>query len=63
MDDATRRARLLELWLQRPEEEHTAETGPLLFFHWVEENYPELLVLDRGDPYVHLRADLTGHLN
>ena len=35
-------ARLIELWLRRPQEERT-DTGILLFYKWVEENHPELL--------------------
>lgn len=62
MSDADRRARLIELWLRRPQEERT-DTGILLFYKWVEENHPELLKRGSGDPYQYLKVDLTGHLN
>jgi hypothetical protein len=62
MTDADRRARVLELWLQRPPEEHT-DVGILNFYQWMEANYPDLLLRGKGDPYQHLRVDLTGHLN
>jgi hypothetical protein len=63
MTDAERKRRLLELWMERPEEEHAAETGPLLFYQWVQEHHPELLVTGHGDPYQHLRVDLIGDTN
>jgi len=63
MTDADRRAQLIRLWLERPEEERATETGPLLFYHWVEKNRPDLLAHGKGDPYQHLKVDLTGHLN
>lgn len=63
MTDADRRSQLLTIWLERPEEERAAETGPLNFYLWVTEHRPDLLVTGRGDPYQHLREDLTGHFN
>ncbi len=63
MRDADRRAELLQLWLQLPEEERTYETGPLNFYQWVKNNRPDLLVNGPGDPYQRLRNDLFGNAN
>ena len=62
MTDADRRARVLELWLERPPEEHT-DVGILNFYQLMEQNHLELLVRGKGDTYQPLRVDLTGHLN
>jgi hypothetical protein len=62
MTEADRRAQLITLWLERPEEERT-DTGILFFYQWLEEHHPELLKRGSGDPYQYLKADLTGHLN
>jgi hypothetical protein len=63
MTDADRRAQLLEIWLEGPPEERTEETGILIFYEWVQENRPDLLKSGAGDPYQHLRNDLTGNAN
>jgi len=62
MTDADRRAQLLTLWLERPEDERT-DTGIVNFYQWMEENHPDLLQRGKGDPYQTLRADLVGHVN
>ena len=62
MTDADRRSKLIELWLERPEEEHT-DTGMLNFFHWLVEHHPELLKHGTRDPYQYLKVDLTGHVD
>jgi hypothetical protein len=63
MTDADRRAQLLAIWLERPEDERTAETGIMNFYLWVRKYRPNLLVTGKGDPYQHLRNDLAGHIN
>ena len=62
MTDADRKSQLIKVWLDRPEEERT-DTGILLFYLWLEEHHPELLVPGHGYPYQHLKVDLTGHDN
>lgn len=58
--EAVRVARVRQLFLALPTEEHS-ETGVLLFFHWLEQHHPELLPKTKpGDPYRHLKADLQG---
>lgn len=61
--DGERRAQLLAIWLERPEDERTPQTGILNFYLWLTENRPDLLVKGKGDPYQHLVVDLTGHAN
>ena len=63
MTDADRRAQLIALWLERPSEERTDETGIVNFYKWVKDNRPDLLKSGAGDPYQHLRNDLTGNAN
>jgi hypothetical protein len=54
-----RRAKLRELWLERPEENRTTN-DLLLFYNWVERNWPELLTSGHGDPYQQLKSVLSG---
>jgi hypothetical protein len=64
MTDADRKAQLTQLWLERPEEERTYETGPMNFYLWVRDNRPDLLVEGPGDyAYQRLRNDLFGDAN
>jgi hypothetical protein len=62
MNDIDRRARLLALWMERPEDERT-DTGIVNFYQWMEEHHPDLLRRGSGDPYQYLKADLTGYVN
>jgi hypothetical protein len=58
--EAVRVARVRQLFEARFAEERT-ETGVLLFNVWVKKHYPELLPKEKqGDPYQHLKVDLTG---
>ncbi len=57
--EAVRRARARQLWAARSPKERTA-TGVLIFYGWLEEHYPELLPPGKGDPYQHLKVDLSG---
>jgi hypothetical protein len=61
--DQYRRTEVLKLWLELPEAERNGETAILNFYHWLEKNRPELLERGHGDPYQHLRVDLTGQAN
>ena len=58
--EAVRAARVRQLFEARYAEERT-ETGVLLFYTWLKKYYPELLAKkEQGDPYQHLKVDLTG---
>lgn len=58
--EAVRVARVRQLFEARFAEERT-ETGVLLFYAWVKKHHPELLPNEKqGDPYQHLKVDLTG---
>jgi len=49
-----------QLFRMRLSEELT-ETGVLLFYRWLQEYHPELLLRKkRNDPYQHLRMELEG---
>jgi hypothetical protein len=62
MTDSARREQLLKLWLERPVEERT-DTDIVIFYRWLQENHPDFLKKGHGDPYQHLRVDVTGHAN
>jgi hypothetical protein len=51
--------RVRQLFEARPSEQRT-ETGVLLFYGWLEQHHPELLPTGQGDPYQHLKSDLSG---
>ncbi len=57
--EAVRVARVRQLWQTRPVKQRTA-TEVLIFYGWLEEHYPELLTRGKGDPYQHLKGDLSG---
>ena len=58
--EAVRVARVRKLFEARFAEERT-ETGVLLFYAWLEKYHRELLPKERqGEPYQHLKVDLTG---
>ena len=58
--EAVRVARVRKLFEARFAEERT-ETGVLLFYAWLEKYHRELLTKERqGEPYQHLKVDLTG---
>jgi len=54
-----KRAKLRELWLDRYPENRRSANNVMIFFGWLEKNWPELLSTE-GDPYQHLKADLSG---
>lgn len=56
-DEELRRHRVRQLFLAYPGER--TETGVLLFYAWLEKHYPHLLPTSPGDPYQHLKIDLT----
>ncbi|MGB2666300.1 MAG: hypothetical protein WAK48_20025 [Candidatus Acidiferrum sp.] len=58
-DEPMRVLRVRQLFDVRCSEEHT-ETGVLLFYAWLEKHYPDLLPTGPGDPYQHLKMDLSG---
>lgn len=55
-----KRAKLRELWLDRQPENKRSGNDVLIFYGWLEKNWPELLTKGEGDPYQHLKADLAG---
>jgi len=57
--EAVRVARVRQLWQAHPAEQRTA-TNVLIFYGWLAEHYPELLTRGKGDPYQHLKVDLSG---
>ena len=58
--EVVRRDRVRQLFRMRLSEELT-ETGVLLFYRWLQEYHPELLLRKkRNDPYQHLRMELEG---
>jgi hypothetical protein len=57
--EAVRLERVRQLFKARPFAEHT-ENGVLKFYGWLHRHYPELLPNERGDPYKHLKVDLSG---
>src|SRR5579872_370606 len=59
--ETERQRALLDLWLQRSEEERT-ENHVLGFYRELLDNRPDLLVLGHGDPYQQLHADLRRHI-
>ena len=58
---SARRAKLIELWLQRPAERRTGN-HVLEFYGWLEQEHPELLRRGHGDPYQQLQSDLSTHI-
>jgi len=58
--EATRLARVRQLWQARPPEEPRDATGVLIFYDWLGKHHPELLpsTREKGDPYQHLQVDL-----
>jgi hypothetical protein len=58
--DAMRRREVRELFLALPENERTWQMAALNFYQWLKNNRPELLVRGKGDPYQHLKSDLSG---
>jgi hypothetical protein len=61
MKDAELKARLLELWWDRPRGKRT-EQDVLAFYGELERLHPELLSRRGGDPYQTLKSDLAGHI-
>jgi len=61
MTKADRESRLLELWLQRPQDERTMN-DVLAFAGWVQQNYSYLFYGMRGDPYQTLKSVLRNHI-
>ncbi|MGE0113467.1 MAG: hypothetical protein AB7T07_01075 [Steroidobacteraceae bacterium] len=61
MNKADRESRLLELWLQRPQDERTMN-DVLAFTGWIQQNYPHLFYGMRGDPYQNLKSVLRNHI-
>ncbi len=60
MANSQRRSLVRQLWLQRPENERTAN-DVLIFYGELQEHRPELLPRSgHGDPYQHLKVDLRG---
>jgi hypothetical protein len=56
--DTKLRARVRELWLQRPPDKLT-KNDVLAFYQWLEINRPKLLLKrGLGDPYQKLKVDL-----
>jgi len=63
MRSQEKRAKLRELWLDRQPENKRTPNDLLIFYNWLEKNWPELLTKDHGDPYQQLKADLAGLWN
>jgi hypothetical protein len=61
MKDSERKARLLELWWDRPRGKRT-EHDVLAFYGELERLHPELLSRRVGDPYQNLKSDLVGYI-
>lgn len=57
-----RKARLLSLWLQRPESRRT-EDDILNFYGDMERAFPHLLNRRGGDPYQNLKSELRRHIH
>jgi hypothetical protein len=57
--EAVRVARVRQLWQAREPKQRTA-TDVLIFYGWLEQHYPDLLKRGKGDPYQHLKVDLSG---
>jgi hypothetical protein len=55
-----KRAKVRELWLDRQPENKRSANDVLIFYGWLERNWPELLTTGHGDPLKHLKADLAG---
>jgi hypothetical protein len=55
-----KRKKLRELWLDRRPETKRTGNDVLIFYGWLEKNCPELLTRGQGDPYQHLKSDLSG---
>jgi len=51
MRSREKRAKLRELWLDRQPENKRNPNDLLIFYNWLEKNWPELLTKDHGDPY------------
>jgi hypothetical protein len=62
MKSNERKARLLSLWLQRPESRRT-ENDLLIFYGDMERAFPHLLNRHGGDPYQKLKSELRGHIH
>lgn len=56
-----RKARLLSLWLQRPDGKRT-EHDLALFYGKMERAFPQLLKRRGGHAYQNLKRDLSGHI-
>jgi hypothetical protein len=56
--DAPKRS--ARIFLALPENERTWQMAALNFYQWLKNNRPELLVRGKGDPYQHLKSDLSG---
>jgi hypothetical protein len=54
-----KRAKLRELWLDRQPENKRSGNDVLIFYGWLEKNWPELLTKG-DDPYEQLKSDLSG---
>ena len=60
MIKADREKRLIELWLQRQQNERTMN-DILSFYTLINQNYPLLFSGMRGDPYQNLKSVLRNH--
>jgi len=56
-----RKARLISLWLQRPDRKRT-EQDVGVFYGEMERAFPQLLNRKGRDPYQYLKSDLAGHI-
>ena len=55
-----KRAKLRELWLDRHPEGKRTSNDMLVFYGWLERNWPELLNRGQDDAYQQLKAALGG---
>ena len=60
MRSKEKREKIRELWLDRQPENKRQRNDVLIFFGWLEKNWPELLNRGHGDPYQNLKSDLSG---
>ena len=60
--EAVRVARVRQLWQARAPKERTS-ADVLIFYGWLEQHYPNLLKRGKGNPYQHLKVDLSGLLD
>lgn len=60
MKKSDRESSLLDLWLQRPQDNRTM-IDVLAFYGWIQEHHPYLFYGIRGDPYQHLKSVLMNN--